>query len=267
MPFKNQMMKNNYHTHMYLCRHAVGDVEDYVVEAIKLKFTSLGMSDHGPFEELKDRSVRMKPADFELYLKKCDTAIEKYKSKIKIYKGLEIEYFENYQEMYQNHLSKLDYLALGQHYIKDEKALNGLRSCYTLSTTSHLETYANTLIEGMKTGYFKFVCHPDLMLYNINHFDETVKAISRKIIEEAVRLKIPLEINSNGIKKGLRTFEDGKRYLYPRLEFWELVKEMKALVIISSDAHDPKHLYDEDVLKAYDFASSLELVVEEALKF
>ncbi|MDD5293042.1 MAG: PHP domain-containing protein [Candidatus Izemoplasmatales bacterium] len=57
-------MKNNYHTHMYLCRHAVGSVEDYVEKAIELGFTSLGMSDHAPFESLKYRSIRMHQSDY-----------------------------------------------------------------------------------------------------------------------------------------------------------------------------------------------------------
>ena len=44
------MVRENYHTHTYLCRHAVGKIEDYVKEAIKHNFHSLGISDHGPLE-------------------------------------------------------------------------------------------------------------------------------------------------------------------------------------------------------------------------
>jgi len=83
-------MKTNYHTHMYLCRHAIGTVEDYVKSAIDNGLTVLGMSDHGPFEELKDRSIRMRPNEFPIYLAECDEAIRKYADRIKIYKGLEI---------------------------------------------------------------------------------------------------------------------------------------------------------------------------------
>ena len=42
------MMKNNYHTHHYLCGHAIGNVEDYVLVAIKEGFNEIGISDHGP---------------------------------------------------------------------------------------------------------------------------------------------------------------------------------------------------------------------------
>ncbi len=42
-------MKNNYHTHMYLCRHATGTIEDYVKEAIRLNFDAIGFTDHAPW--------------------------------------------------------------------------------------------------------------------------------------------------------------------------------------------------------------------------
>ena len=46
-------MKNkvNFHTHTYRCKHAVGNEEDYVIEAINQNLTTLGMSDHGPYPD------------------------------------------------------------------------------------------------------------------------------------------------------------------------------------------------------------------------
>ena len=41
-------MKINYHTHHYFCTHAIGNVEDYILEAIKNDFVEIGISDHGP---------------------------------------------------------------------------------------------------------------------------------------------------------------------------------------------------------------------------
>jgi histidinol-phosphatase (PHP family) len=250
---------------MYLCRHANGSVEDYVQEAIRLGLESLGMSDHAPFKELKDRSIRMAPEELGLYLSQCDKAIENYKGIIKIYKALEIEYFPKYDKMYEGYLDTLDYLALGQHYITDSESFEGLRSCYRLSTYEHITTYVDTIISAMKSKYFKFVCHPDLMLYNIMKMDEQIINESTRLIQAAVKYDIPLEINANGIRKGIKEIEGKKRYVYPRKEFWEIVKKYKAKVIVSSDAHDPSHLYNEEVIKAYEFARELGIEVEEAL--
>ena len=262
---KNQVMKNNYHTHMYLCKHAIGTVCDYVKKAIELGFDTIGMSDHAPFEELKDRSVRMVPDEYPIYLEELEKAIHEYGSLIKIKKGLEIEYFESHAERYDELLNTLDYLALGKHYIEDKESFQGLRSVYALNKPEHLAVYADTIEKAIQTLNFKFVCHPDLMLYGYPEFDEHAKAASLKIIEASIRYLVPLEINANGIRKGTRPLKEGERYLYPRLEFWKLVKEKNAKVIVSSDAHDPEKLLDDEVMMAYKFARDLGIEVEEAL--
>lgn len=261
---KNRIMNNNYHTHMYLCRHAIGDVQDYVEEAIRLGFKTLGMSDHAPFKELKDRSVRMVPSDFPLYLQKCLDAREKYKNQIQLHIGLEIEYFEDHDEIYKDWLTKVDYLVLGQHYISDPNGRNNLRSSYDLAK-KNLTKYVDMVIEAMKTKYFLFLAHPDLMLYSVSKFDSFIEEESRRLIQAAVDTNTPLEINANGIRRGTYMMHEGQRYIYPRLEFWKLVKEMGGKVIISSDAHRPENLYDDVVEEAYKFASQIGIEVEEEL--
>ena len=39
---------SNYHSHVALCGHAEGTVEDYVLEAIKHNYEEIGISDHAP---------------------------------------------------------------------------------------------------------------------------------------------------------------------------------------------------------------------------
>lgn len=258
-------MKANYHTHMYLCRHAVGTVEDYAKSAIAHGIKILGMSDHAPFEELKDRSVRMYPDELPLYLEECDQVIEKYQGKLQMYKGLEIEYFENHEPMYRELLKKVDYLILGQHYIASPEGRNGLKSCYILSSVKDLEIFSDTLVKAMASGFFKMVCHPDLMLFGFPEFSEAARAASLKIIDASVKWNVPLEINANGIRKGIYQSSQGTRYTYPREEFWKLAKERNAKVIISSDAHDPDWLFDQAVLDAYKFAAALDIEVVEGL--
>ncbi len=265
MNISHSMMKNNYHTHMYLCKHATGHVKDYVKQAIDLKFHSIGMSDHAPFPILRDRSVRMFPEELSEYFKELEEATIKYESQIKIWRGLEIEYFRHSPEYYSKLLEQLDYLALGQHYIEEEGSRDGLRSSYSLNKPEHLRTYAKTVIDAMSTKSFAFLCHPDLMLYGYPRFDEVAQEVSRDIIRAAVEYEIPLEINANGIRKGIRQLEEGQRYLYPRKEFWQIAKEMNAKVIISSDAHHVDQLMDGAVLLAYEFATDIGIVVEEAI--
>ncbi len=262
MSLENKIMKANYHTHMYLCKHAIGTVEDYVKKAIELNFKVIGMSDHAPFSFLKDRSVRMFDNDYPIYLQELEEAIKNYGSKIKIYKGLEIEYFSHKRNHYQDLLSHLDYITLGQHYIQDGQHL---KSIYKLQTVEEMRIYRDTIIEAMETGYFKFVSHPDIFLFNQNVLADDVLEVAREIILAAKENNIPLEINANGIRKGSFKIKGETLYRYPRKEFWQIAKEIGVRVIISSDAHKPEYLFDEAVVEAYKFASDVGIEVEEEL--
>ena len=42
------MLIANYHTHTTLCRHAKGDMREYVENAVKAGIKELGFSDHAP---------------------------------------------------------------------------------------------------------------------------------------------------------------------------------------------------------------------------
>lgn len=264
MPSKNQVVRTNYHTHMYLCRHAIGTIEDYVQEAIRLGFDEIGISDHAPWEELVLRSERMYVEDYPVYLKELEEVIKKYSNQIKIYKGLEIEYFKGKDSFYKKYLSELDYLTLGQHYIE----MNGsLISVYKIKSIEELTVYKDTLVKAINSGYFKFVSHPDLFLFGQRELSEPILKLCEEIIIAAKEKNVPLEINANGIRKGRINVNGKTLYRYPREEFFELVKKHDAKCIISSDAHKPEFLYDEAIINAVKFSRRLSLRVEEELSF
>lgn len=118
----------NYHTHTKLCGHAIGMSEDYVKQALERGFLEIGISDHGPIPrswmspETYDAMWLSRQMDFEMYkeiyLPDLERTIKKYGHLIKIYKGVEIEYIEGYDDYYQALLKDLDYLALGMHFFK-----------------------------------------------------------------------------------------------------------------------------------------------------
>ena len=62
------MRISNYHTHIYLCKHASGTIEEYLNKAISLGYQVLGISDHGPLsDELTSllRSRRMSIREYK----------------------------------------------------------------------------------------------------------------------------------------------------------------------------------------------------------
>ena len=233
------MGKTNFHTHVYRCGHATGDVEDYVKEAIKNGYEAIGISDHGPLPDYF--FDRMSHNEVEDYLIDVEKAIQKYGDKIKIYKALELEYFKEFHDYYIELKKRFDYFVLGHHYYGPHK------SSWHVTNLKELQTYVDELLAAMDSGIFSFVAHPDLFACSYPIWDEHCVEASYKICRKAVELKIPLEINANGVRKGLFSKPEGMRYKYPREEFWHIARECGVKVLINSDCHHAYEFNDEGV--------------------
>jgi len=252
----------NYHSHTYLCGHAGGSPIDYVKEALKHNFKEIGISEHAPMANLRNKNSRLHEYNYQTYHELLDEAKSFAKlNNINFYKGLEIEYFPHIT-VYEKYLKDLDYLILGQHYIIKN---NKYKSSFGLSSLEDIIIYRDTVIKGLETGYFNMLCHPDLCFFNIkNPTDEQYEAL-RPIVKKAKELNIPLELNANGIRRAY--LEDKvdisgyNNFRYPRTKFFEIVAEEGASVIISSDAHNVEALNDFSILESYKFAEKLNLKV------
>lgn len=250
-------MKANYHTHHKLCGHASGTCEDYVIEAIKNNLVELGFSDHAPNPRVKDINVRMDQKDFEGYLKEIEIVKNKYKDRLTIKKGIEVEFFYDHEEYYENLKSKLDYLILGQHYISLTNQMDNLISGFGLHTDEQLEAYANFVCEGMKTRNFSILAHPDLYMNGYKDWNQKAIEVAKRIIKCAIETDTILEFNANGFRRGIKNTPQGKTQLYPRLEFWKLVKESNAKTIFGIDCHAPEQIGDTIISKAEEVFKSL----------
>ena len=255
-------MKTNYHTHHYLCGHAEGNVEDYVLEAIKHGFSEIGISDHGPINALA--FPRMTYEEFEnIYLIELEDAITKYKNQIKIYKALEIEYIENDICHYKKLLEKLDYLILACHYYENKKVLHDY-SVYNVNNHERLKRYTEVIEEALDTKLFKILAHPDLFMTGYNELDSFGEECVMRIANAAIRNDVMLEFNAGGIRSNRRFDEEGNpKYIYPNDSFWKVISKTNAKVIVSSDCHLPSDLYADATKTAEELAKKYELNIQE----
>lgn len=250
--------KANYHAHTPYCKHATGTMEDYVYEAIKHNMNIIGISEHAPLDGIMDDTYRLPLKDFPNYIKEAQKAKKLAKENgIEFYIGLEMEYFEEFKH-YQYFMDSLDYMILSQHYIKENGEF--LRSA-KLKTLEHIKEYKRLAIISMRTGYFNILAHPDLCFFSIPNPSNEMYEELRELIKVAKELDIPLEINANGLrysKKGDSnpTYKEAR---YPKLRFWEMVKEEEAKVIINSDSHDVNNLYDWSIDECYKMVDDLKL--------
>lgn len=245
------MMKSNYHTHHYLCKHAKGNVDDYVLEALKNNFEEIGISDHGPINA--EAFPRMSMEEFyDIYLKELNEAIEKYGDNIKIYKGLEIEYIYGDIEHYHKLLEELDYLILGPHYYKGEKVLHPY-STYAVNNHELLEEYTKYIEEALDTKCFKILAHPDLFINGYKDIDLYAESCIKRICEAVERNDCFIEFNAGGIRNNKNFDADGNPlYAVPNDKFWKIVETTNVKVIIGSDCHLPEELADSAFHKAHE---------------
>ena len=273
-------MKANYHTHLKLCGHAEGMSCDYVKVAIEEGFEIIGISDHGPI-----KPEFMSPEDFKynwldrqmtyedfinIYLPDCYASKEKYKEKIKVFVGVEIEYMYPYHQYYVDLKEKLDYMNLAVHfYYHDGKIIN----CFENVTYESVYSYALNAKMAMETGLFEIMVHPDVYMYQYKStdgkptFDSECEKTARLIIESAIKNNVYLEINVGGIFKATSNNQVVGEFAYPRDEFWRIASEYDGLkVVVGVDAHKPEHLKEEEIKMAYEFAKKHNIIVSEKVE-
>jgi histidinol-phosphatase (PHP family) len=147
---------HNYHTHTTYCRHARNTVEEMIEMAIKNGYRTIGFSEHAPLKV--HRNFRLNLHSWSDYIQEVNALKKKYKGKIKVLCGLETEYHKSAFDYYQT-LRKtkgIDYMILGNHNEGDPhlaKEWNAQRV--------NLKQYGIQLVDGIKSGLFSAVAHPD----------------------------------------------------------------------------------------------------------
>ena len=240
-------LENNYHTHTARCGHAIGTDEEYVLNAIKAGIKELGFSDHAPFKGGSQPGIRMELYRLDEYIASINVLKKKYQDQIKIYCGLEAEYYHEIKPYYAELLSKLDYLICGQHFAIDMSTKTIIYNGYKRDDQGIVIDYVDRVVEAIESGFFKYIAHPDLILNSYTLRDEFIEGQMRRICEAAEKHHIPLEYNLEGVKKQIRLGILGEEQFYPYDYFWKLVQDYDIDVIIGADVHDP-----EDLVKDHD---------------
>lgn len=231
------LMLANYHTHTWRCHHAVGTEEEYVLNAIRAGVEILGFSDHSPYpmEPGYCSNFRMYLDQTRDYLDTVAALREKYKDRIRIYTGFEVEYYPKYFPGYLEFIKDLpvDYLLLGQHYNLNELEPEVFHVTKKTYAEEPFTVYTDQVCEGIRTGVFSYIAHPDI--YNFAGDPEIYAREAEKICRAAKEMDLPLEINGLGI----RDHRD-----YPRDDFWDVAAKVGNDVVFGCDAHEPDVVWD-----------------------
>lgn len=221
----------NYHTHTRRCGHASGEDEEYAQSALEAGIEILGFSDHTPyfFHTENYSNFRMRPEMFPGYCQSIEQLKKDYRGKIEIHLGVEAEYYPALfpELLFFLQENGVEYLLLGQHYIRNE--YDGVHAGKITDDPEVLKTYCYQTMDAMNTGLFTYFAHPDMLRYVGDKAN--YRKYMRQVVKEAKSCNVPLEMNLLGIREDRH---------YPNPDFWELVAEENAPVIIGADAHEPQ---------------------------
>ncbi len=247
------MQKFNYHTHTSRCGHADLDYtdEEYIIDLTNMGFKKMAFTDHCPEKNEIDKrpNIRMKYNQRLEYLESIKKLKEKYRDKIEIQSGYEVEYLPEEENNLKELKNETDKLILGQHFIYDDN--KNLKIFGSVDFTEEdLIRYAEYIEQAMQLNIPNIIAHPDIYMMKREKFGDIEEKVAHMICKAAERYNIPLEINLNDIfyktyfeNKKLNDYpiEKQKEKLshvqYPNKGFWNVSTKYNIKVLYGIDAH------------------------------
>ena len=234
-------MNFNLHTHTFRCHHASGKDEDYVIEAIKNGYKTIGFSDHAPYVFPKGHisTFRMGTEDTKGYVDSINALKSKYAGAIDIKLGYEVEWYPKFIEKELEYLKSFgyDYIICGQHYTGSEVEDWAKYTGHKTDDVTTLDKYIHQVLLAAISGEYAYIAHPDLI--NFTGDSEIYIEKMGYMLKELKSLDVPVEFNFLG-------YTDGRNY--PNDDFWKLAASEGNRVVIGLDAHHPEVYSDAERL-------------------
>lgn len=184
------------------------------------------------------------PAD---YKREVFRLREKYRDQIKIFYGLEADFYAGVPlEGYDYLIGAVHALKIGEAYVGFDRTADRVREIidgyFDGDGLAFAEEYYRTLARLPEAGPFDIIAHFDLITKNLEKadlFDPKDPRYLKAAISAAECLagKIPyFEVNTGAIARGYRTTP------YPAPELIGVLRELGFGAIITSDCHDRRML-------------------------
>ena len=210
--------------------------EEVVLSAINCGLESIGFSDHS--YTAIDESYCMLEEDYEKYHAEINRLKQKYQGKVKIFKGIELDYFSTVNA------SDYDYIIASVHYLYEngvcyaidhtlDDQLNYTRDCCNGDKVKFASDYYSLLVNHVKKVKPLFVGHFDVIT-KFGLFDEDneeYRKVAIKALNEVMPYCKVFEMNTGAISRKRRLLPYPERYLL------EEILKRGGEIILSSDSH------------------------------
>jgi histidinol-phosphatase (PHP family) len=225
-------MRVDLHNHTTLCNHAEGELFQYIEEAIKRKIDFFGVTDHAPMNF--DKTYRMSFDQIGEYFNLIEEVQKKYRGKIEILKGFEVDYLPNFHDPRVLE-APVDYLIGSIHFLQgwgfDNPEFIGR---YESENIDQLwELYFKEVENMVESNLFQIVGHLDLMkVFKFFPKEKKIDDFVEPVLKKIAKSKMAIEINGSGYRKPI-----GEPY--PSISILKRIYDYRIPITFSSDAHSP----------------------------
>ncbi len=245
----------NLHTHSNFC-DGKEDPEAYVLQAIARGFHTLGFSSHAPVP-FKNSFAIKDENELRNYCFRIRELKEKYRDRISIYLGLELDYIEGICGDFTGMKRKwgLDYTIGSVHLVRNNSAEGlwfidgprvesydeGLQKVFSGDVKRAISAYyeqVNTMIISQQPdilGHFDKIKMHNKERY-FREDEPWYRDLVMDLLETISRAGVIVEVNTRGIYK--KRCND----LYPGAWVLKEMKEMGIPITLSADAHHPSEI-------------------------
>jgi len=231
------------HNHTKLCNHAEGEIEDYIKKAIQNGTKYFGFSDHAPMNF--DPKYRMNFEQMSSYENDVLNAKEKYKDKIKILLGYEVDYLSGHMDERVLHVEKADYLIGSVHFLDgwgfDNPEFIGK---YEEQNIDEIwQKYFDAIEDMANSKLFDIVGHFDLIKVFKFMPKKNILTMAKQALKAIKKSDMSLELNVAGYRKPIKE-------AYPSKELLSEAFKLNIPITFGSDAHKPEQvgLFNDSII-------------------
>jgi histidinol-phosphatase (PHP family) len=225
------------HSHTPLCKHAVGEPEQYAEAARRGGLIGLVVTCHNPMPDGFSAGVRMREDQFDQYVDMVARARDAFAGTVDVRLGLEADYFEGYEGWLERQLQSADF-----HYVLGSvhPQIGEFKVRYHGQSPVELHrTYFGLLAQAAETRLFDCLAHPDLIKNETPHdWDPTlVWDDIRRALDRIAAAGTAMELNTSGVNKKVAEMN-------PFPAMLRAMRERGIPVVIGADAHEPGRVGD-----------------------
>ena len=223
------------HCHTPLCRHSVGEPEEYAQIALERGMAGINITCHGPTPIEWGHCMRQ--SEWSEYLQICQRAKTKFAGQIEVKIGIECDFLPSLVAYWRDFLPRQNL----SHVLGSVHPQIGTyrEQFWRGDAFEYQKTYFKHLADAAETGLFDTLSHPDLVKNNTPRDWDLAKILPhiQRQLDRIAKTSTAMELNTSGLQKAISEMNPGR----------EILSEIAVRgipIVVGADAHIPERVAD-----------------------